>query len=128
MDLYRLSDRDSSNTLSNSNDNDLDTRERIRHESQFLPLNLDAILVHDICLLEWPQRLLGTRFIPEIRLELQLRISTQREEGNDMDENDKLEYDDDIRPRYVTIIPYGRRWEERLEWLVSEGYVDDWIV
>ena len=101
MDLYRLSGR----------------------EKDLAPLNLELVFQKDISLIEWPQRL-GQK-IPSKRLELNLSIIPV--DGIDEQQTDEVD-DECSQPRQVTLTPFGKDWEDRLEILRTEGYVDDWIV
>jgi tRNA A37 threonylcarbamoyladenosine biosynthesis protein TsaE len=86
-------------------------------EQDLVPLNLDKAFAEDVSLIEWPQRL-GDK-IPTKRLELNLQI---------VDTEDDIESDGDCQPRLVALTPIGKEWEDRLEMLQAEGYVDDWII
>jgi tRNA A37 threonylcarbamoyladenosine biosynthesis protein TsaE len=107
MDLYRLSGR----------------------PQDMVPLNLDHVFNNCVALIEWPSRLTADR-IPETRLEISMRISSEdiSESDGDSDEsstsNDKNDNDDDC-VRTMTLQPYGAVWEERLQRLLADGYVDD---
>jgi tRNA threonylcarbamoyladenosine biosynthesis protein TsaE len=87
-------------------------------EQDLVPLNLDQILEEDVSLIEWPQRL-GNK-IPTKRLDVTLRIVVDGTEGNGV-------YDETCQPRRVTLTPVGQTWEDRLQILQTEGYIDDWI-
>lgn len=104
MDLYRLSGR----------------------EKDLAPLNLEQVFHNDISLIEWPQRL-GQK-IPPKRLELNLSIIPVG--GEEQRQQQQIgEFDDECsQPRQVTLTPFGKDWEDRLEMLRTEGYVDDWII
>jgi tRNA threonylcarbamoyladenosine biosynthesis protein TsaE len=96
MDLYRLSGR----------------------PQDLMPLNLDHVFSNCVALIEWPERM--GDLIPETRLEISMRISKSSNDGND---DDDLETDDKVRT--MTLQPYGAIWEERLQRLLADGYVDD---
>jgi hypothetical protein len=61
-------------------------------------------------------------------LEISMRISDNSADGNssasasDIDSDD-LETDDCVRT--MTLQPFGAVWEERLQRLLADGYVDD---
>ena len=78
-----------------------------------MPLNLDHVFSNCVALIEWPERM-GDQ-IPETRLEISMRISKSSDGGND---------DDDLE-RTMTLQPFGAVWEERLQRLLADGYVDD---
>lgn len=103
MDLYRLSGR----------------------PQDLMPLNLDHVFSNCVALIEWPERM-GDR-IPETRLEISMRMSSDttssRSNDGDDDSNDDLETEDKVRT--MTLQPYGAVWEERLQRLLADGYVDD---
>jgi tRNA A37 threonylcarbamoyladenosine biosynthesis protein TsaE len=101
MDLYRLSGR----------------------PQDLMPLNLDHVFSNCVALIEWPSRL-GDR-IPETRLEISMRISSDTDSNNDSndDEDEDLETEDKVRT--MTLQPFGAVWEERLQRLLADGYVDD---
>jgi tRNA A37 threonylcarbamoyladenosine biosynthesis protein TsaE len=108
MDLYRLSGQ----------------------EKDLMPLNLEHVFATDICLIEWPQRL--GNMVPLHRLEINLRIvvvgeEEQQQQQQQQSSDSKLD-DDECQPRQVTLTPFGKDWEDRLEMLRTEGYVDDWII
>ena len=67
-----------------------------------------------ISLIEWPSRL-GQRLPPE-RLEVNIKI-----------DQDEVEDSDECK-RYISLTPHGKRWEERLDTILEEGYLDDLIV
>jgi tRNA threonylcarbamoyladenosine biosynthesis protein TsaE len=98
MDLYRLSGR----------------------PQDLMPLNLDHVFSNCVALIEWPERM-GDR-IPETRLEISMRISSG-DIGSSNDDDDDLETEDKVRT--MTLEPYGAVWEERLQRLLADGYVDD---
>ena len=113
MDLYRLSGQ----------------------EKDLMPLNSEHVFATDICLIEWPQRL--GNMVPLHRLEIKLRIVVAVGETEEEAEEHQLlqqqssgsELEDDERqPRQVTLTPFGKDWEGRLDMLRNEGYVDDWII
>jgi tRNA A37 threonylcarbamoyladenosine biosynthesis protein TsaE len=97
MDLYRLTGR----------------------PQDMVPLNLDHVFSNCVALIEWPSRLTADR-IPETRLEISMRIRSDSGSSND-DDNDN----DDDCVRTMTLQPYGAVWEERLQRLLADGYVDD---
>lgn len=77
-----------------------------------------------IALIEWPLRL-GTSsgLIPTERLDVSMTIQTN-------DENSTTTTDDDEESvtRLVTLQAHGRRWTQRLQRLVDDGYVDDLLL
>ena len=79
---------------------------------ELLPLNLDYVFRHCIALIEWPTRL-GDRIPPE-RLEVFITIPS---------DYDDLQYED--RLRHMILRPFGLVWQDRLQTLLDEGYVDD---
>ena len=74
-----------------------------------------------ISLIEWPQRLQSVP-IPEDRLDINIRI--QSDEKN----NSETREGEDQKARIMTLKPSGAAWEERLQSMRSEGYLDDLIV
>jgi hypothetical protein len=75
-----------------------------------------------VSLIEWPQRL-GKVPIPEDRLDINIRIQTDAE--SNAEENDE---GDDNKPRIMTLHPRGPLWEERIQSIQAEGYLDDLIL
>jgi tRNA A37 threonylcarbamoyladenosine biosynthesis protein TsaE len=108
MDLYRLSSR----------------------PEDLLPLNLDHAFRNCVSLIEWPVRLLPvdsesqTVGAPKNRLDVEIRIENDICDNHDV----KLVDGDQQRPRQVTLQPWGNEWEERLEKLRLEGYLDDMLL
>lgn len=72
-------------------------------------------------MIEWPQRLENVP-IPEDRLDINIRIETD-EKGNSVDGGGE-----DDKARIMTLQPTGSLWEERLQSIRSEGYLDDLIL
>lgn len=68
-------------------------------------------------MIEWPQRL-GSVPIPDDRLDINIRIPR---DGDDNDEEDDI-------ARRMTLHPRGPLWEERLQSIQTEGYLDDLIL
>jgi hypothetical protein len=48
--------------------------------------------------------------------------------GGPSTENGDGDDDDEGTTRLVTIKPHGKRWEEKLEKICQEGYLDDLII
>ena len=96
MDLYRLS----------GSENDL------------LPLNLDNVFTTAISLIEWPSRLSKK---PDERLEITLTIDSSIEDAATPEEDDG----DDSKYRRMKLVPFGKKWTERLQFLQSEGLLED---
>lgn len=96
MDLYRLS----------GSENDL------------LPLNLDNVFATAISLIEWPSRLSKK---PDERLEITLTIDSSIEDAATPEEDDG----DDFKYRRMKLVPFGKKWTERLQFLQSEGLLED---
>jgi tRNA A37 threonylcarbamoyladenosine biosynthesis protein TsaE len=68
-----------------------------------------------LSLIEWPSRL-GS-LTPTVRLDATFKIE-------DLNPNDDFE----SKRRYLTLDAHGGIWEERLKLLVSEGFIDDFII
>jgi tRNA threonylcarbamoyladenosine biosynthesis protein TsaE len=96
MDLYRLS----------GSENDL------------LPLNLDNVFATAISLIEWPSRLSKK---PDERLEITLTIDSSIDNAATSEEEDG----DDFKYRRMKLVPFGKKWTERLQFLQSEGLLED---
>jgi tRNA threonylcarbamoyladenosine biosynthesis protein TsaE len=84
-------------------------------EKDLLPLNLEHAFKSGISLIEWPSRL--NKKPPE-RLEITLTIDSSTDATPDID-------DEDSKYRRMTLVPFGSRWEERLQFLQSEGLLED---
>lgn len=95
MDLYRLS----------GSENDL------------LPLNLDNVFITAISLIEWPSRLNKK---PEERLEITLTIDSSLDAADTSEDEG-----DDFKYRRMTLVPFGKKWTDRLQFLQSEGLLED---
>lgn len=100
MDLYRLSDG---------------------KPEALEPLNLVNVLKNCISLIEWPSRL--GQLLPPDRLELTFKMY-----GDPSTDNYNDDDDDESTTRIVTIKPHGKRWEQKLEKICEEGYLDDLII
>lgn len=125
MDLYRLAQKDSVD----------DVRELLR------PLNLDHIFVHDVALLEWPERM-GPAFsqrnqsvipnetvwpvLPPERLEIDIRIKQQSKQPI-LAKDEKGDDVVDVLSRTVTLTPVGKQWTSALQEAIDEGSVDDFL-
>ena len=72
-----------------------------------------------ICLIEWPIRL-GHELTPKDRLDIHFQIKQK--------ENDDDEEDLEVRTRYVTLTPHGKKWSQQIRKLDEEGYLDDLII
>lgn len=66
-------------------------------------------------MIEWPSRL--GQLLPPERLEITFKMY-----------GDPAENDCDETTRLVTIKPHGKRWEQKLEKICQEGYLDDLII
>ena len=86
--------------------------------THFLSLIL-SVLLAGLSLIEWPQRL-GSVPIPEDRLDINIRIQTDG--GSDAGEGE------DDKARIITLHPRGSLWEERIQSIQTEGYLDDLIL
>lgn len=84
-------------------------------ENDLLPLNLDNVFTSGISLIEWPSRL-NTK--PSERLEITLTIDSSTDAAPEIE-------DEDSKYRRMTLVPFGARWAERLEFLQSEGLLED---
>jgi tRNA A37 threonylcarbamoyladenosine biosynthesis protein TsaE len=86
-------------------------------------LDLDYAFKHCISLIEWPSRL-GPRWTPSERLEIILRIdsASYSRHTNELDD-----VSIDIQ-RIATLVPFGQKWEERLQKLQDSGYIDDFLL
>jgi tRNA threonylcarbamoyladenosine biosynthesis protein TsaE len=104
MDLYRLSGKDDHQDLG--------------------PLDLENVFTNGIALIEWPLRL-GTSsgLIPTERLDVSMTIQTNDEKSTTTDDDDE-----ESVTRLVTLQAHGRRWTQRLQRLVDDGYVDDLLL
>jgi tRNA A37 threonylcarbamoyladenosine biosynthesis protein TsaE len=85
------------------------------HINDLLALDLDYVFSNCISLIEWPSRL--GEALPSDRLEIHITIPDQQ----------VLPEQEDC-PRQMLLQPFGNAWYERLNHLISEGYVDDLIV
>jgi len=98
---------------------------RLRGPDDLGPLNIDHVFQQCISLIEWPSRL-GSR-LPETRLHLTFHIRDadltmgRQELGGVAD-------DDEATTRILKLEPHGLQWEERLEFLVQQGYIDDLLL
>lgn len=88
---------------------------RLSGKEDLLPLNLDEVFRSGISLVEWPSRL-GSKS-PQEYLDIRLSIVGTMQDGIE-----------DSCARHVNLQPHGGRWQQRLEWLLEEGYVDDLVV
>ena len=84
-------------------------------ENDLLPLNLDNVFTNGISLIEWPSRLNKK---PSERLEITLTIDSSTDAAPEIE-------DEDSKYRRMTLVPFGARWAERLEFLQSEGLLED---
>ena len=84
-------------------------------ENDLLPLNLDNVFSSGISLIEWPSRLNEK---PPERLEITLTIDSSTDATPEIE-------DEDSKYRRMTLLPFGSRWVERLQFLQSEGLLDD---
>ena len=86
-----------------------------------------------ISLVEWPERL-GNTNIPADRLDINIQIegSVEEEEirgsGQKSNINNDDEGEEDDKPRIMTLSPHGPIWEQRLQMILAEGYVDDLLL
>mmetsp|Transcript_30445 Transcript_30445/g.62155 ORF Transcript_30445/g.62155 Transcript_30445/m.62155 type:complete len:314 (-) Transcript_30445:245-1186(-) len=92
-------------------------------EEDLIPLNLDNVFTKDISLIEWPSRLGNKK--PSVRLDVTLTIN---DSTNDNEDDGIESADMDSQCRRMKLEPYGERWIEHLQFLVSEGYFEDLIV
>jgi hypothetical protein len=76
-----------------------------------------------IALIEWPLRLGTSGLIPTERLDVFMTIQT-----NENSTTTNEEEEESVTPRLVTLQAHGRRWTQRLQRLVDEGYVDDLLL
>ena len=83
-------------------------------QGDFGPLNLDYVFKNCISLIEWPSRL--GKLIPSQRLHINFRIDPKSDDNND--EN----------TIFLTLTPYGEKWEKHLEKIQDDGYLDDLII
>lgn len=90
---------------------------RLTGEGDLGPLNMGHVLEQCISLIEWPSRL--GKMVPETRLDLTFSI---REDVAGEEEGD------DSKTRILRVQPHGVQWEERLDYLVKEGYIDDLLL
>ena len=84
-------------------------------ENDLLSLNLESVFTSGISLIEWPSRLYKK---PAERLEITLTIDST------IDASPEIE-DEDSKYRRMTLVPFGPRWAERLQFLQSEGLLED---
>ena len=84
------------------------------------PLNLPRVFQDCVSLSEWPERLGSTR-IPEDRLTVNIRIQSTASDNNDSNEGE----DDAVR--IMAIQAHGSVWQDRLQKILDEGYLDDLI-
>ena len=84
-------------------------------ENDLLPLNLENVFTSGISLIEWPSRLNKK---PAERLEITLTIDSSTDAAPEIE-------DEDSKYRRMTLVPFGARWAERLEFLQSEGLLED---
>lgn len=83
-------------------------------------LNLQYVFAKCIALIEWPGRL-GSA-LPQERLDIHIRIMA----GRDATTNEMC--DDDNLPRKLVLGPSGKAWNERVQSLLDEGYIDDLLL
>ena len=76
-----------------------------------------------VSLIEWPERL-GSTPIPEDRLDINIKIGS----GIDTDADDGDNEGEDDALRIMTIQAHGPVWEDRLETILEEGYLDDLLL
>uniref|UniRef100_A0A7S2XNM5 tRNA threonylcarbamoyladenosine biosynthesis protein TsaE n=1 Tax=Attheya septentrionalis TaxID=420275 RepID=A0A7S2XNM5_9STRA len=88
---------------------------RLSGDKDLEPLNMNYVLSNCLSLIEWPSRL-GS-LTPTVRLDATFKIE-------DLNPNDDFE----SKRRYLTLDAHGGIWEERLKLLVSEGFIDDFII
>jgi len=84
-------------------------------ETDLLPLDLENVFTLGISLIEWPSRLNKK---PSERLEITLTIDSSTDAAPEIE-------DEDSKYRRMTLIPFGTRWVERLQFLQSEGLLED---
>mmetsp|Transcript_31020 Transcript_31020/g.46780 ORF Transcript_31020/g.46780 Transcript_31020/m.46780 type:complete len:249 (-) Transcript_31020:47-793(-) len=84
-------------------------------ETDLLPLDLENVFTSGISLIEWPSRLNKK---PSERLEITLTIDSSTDAAPEIE-------DEDSKYRRMTLIPFGARWVERLQFLQSEGLLED---
>jgi len=84
-------------------------------ETDLLPLDLEKVFTSGISLIEWPSRLNKK---PSERLEITLTIDPSTDAAPEIE-------DEDSKYRRMTLIPFGARWVERLQFLQSEGLLED---
>lgn len=119
-----------SNTYPTANDDGLlihhmDLYRLSGDERDFVPLNLEHVFQECVSLIEWPSRL-GS-LLPPVHLDATLTISEERQHNTNDDEEDS-DGDEEAAARILTLEPRGAKWEERLSFLLDEGYFDDLLV
>jgi tRNA A37 threonylcarbamoyladenosine biosynthesis protein TsaE len=85
-------------------------------------LDLDHVFSKCISLIEWPERM--GALLPMDRLDIRITIFNQPTESS---VNESTE-DESDRPRQMVLQPHGTIWQERVDYLLEEGYVDDLII
>ena len=75
-------------------------------------LGLDS-LDQNVTLIEWPERLEAVSLLPKERMDVLIEIMESYGSSPST-------IDEDGRVRKVTLTPYGRRWEERLDTLMKK--------
>jgi len=138
---YLLSNTYRVNAGGNAEPNDDDDLEihhldlyRLSGPTDLAPLNLPHVFSNCISLIEWPSRL--EDLMPSNRLDIYIRWqhlgdneqrqSTDKQVRIDDDSTETTIEDSNIS-RLVTMEAHGSHWTERLQSLVDEGYVDDWV-
>ena len=91
---------------------------RLKGQEDLGPLNMDHVLMHCISLIEWPSRL-GS-MIPQTRLDVTFSFKEESVIDGEVG-NDEL-------TRILKLEPHGIQWEQRLDFLVKEGLIDDLLL
>lgn len=93
---------------------------RLSEGEDLSPLNLDHVIEECISLIEWPSRLgINT---PNERLDVTITIDKENQISGDGDD------EKEESARILLLKAYGDRWEERLQEIKDNGYLDDLIV
>ena len=94
-----------------------------------MALNIPHVFQEAISLVEWPSRL-PDHMIPNERLDLRLTIrrggsSSSVSVIDNSDEDSPIDEGTDSAEREVIITPRGLFWEELIQEIIAEGYLDD---
>ena len=93
---------------------------RLKGQEDLGPLNIDHVLMHCISLIEWPSRL--GNMVPQTRLDVTFSFKEELVVDGDGDEGN------DALTRILKLEPHGLQWEQRLDFLVQEGLLDDLLL